>query len=90
MAMVPLKPMHHSPPPEASSLDAQKMMRAIGRDMTIKTRLVFLLAGFLGLFAPGFTFVIVMKAFAIALKDNVKGRDQLNWFVSFMAGDFND
>lgn len=90
MAMVPLKTMHHPPPFEASSSKAREMMRAIGKDMTIKTRLIFLLAGFLGLFAPAFTFMVIMKAFAIAPKDNVRDRDQLNWFISFMAGDFND
>jgi hypothetical protein len=69
---------------------AQEIMQALGKDMTIKTRLVFLLIGFAGLFAPEFTFVFIVKSFATALKNTISDQDQLNELVSFFAGDTND
>jgi pyrroline-5-carboxylate reductase len=82
--------MHNESSSRKRESAAQEIIRVLGKDMTIKSRLIFLLVGLTGLFAPGFAFVLVAKSFAIALKDTIKDRDQLNWFVSFLAGDNND
>lgn len=82
--------MHNESSSKKRESAVQEIIRVLGKDMTIKSRLIFLLVGLTGLFAPGFAFVLVAKSFAIALKDTIKDRDQLNWFVSFLAGDNND
>jgi len=82
--------MHNESSSRKRESSTQEIIRVLGKDMTIKSRLIFLLVGLTGLFAPGFAFVLVAKSFAIALKNTIKDRDQLNWFVSFLAGDNND